>query len=126
MIAFYDNALPIAYTTMRQHARRAKHMTLLAHHMDMMSQVRAEVYSWAPRLLPPTPSPPDELIGDVGREEHEPRREIAVKSMRSPLKVGTRLPSSPAELTRESMAKIHRRVSYASSSSPSGSENAGR
>jgi hypothetical protein len=45
MIAFYDNALPIAYTTMRQHARRAKHTTLLAHHMDIMSQVRAEVRS---------------------------------------------------------------------------------
>jgi hypothetical protein len=48
MIAFYDNALPIAYTTMRQHARRAKHTTLLAHHMDIMSQVRAEVNSRAP------------------------------------------------------------------------------
>jgi hypothetical protein len=48
MIAFYDNALPIAYTTMRQHARRAKHTTFLAHHMDMMSQVRAEVNSRAP------------------------------------------------------------------------------
>jgi hypothetical protein len=48
MIAFYDNALPIAYTTMRQHARRANHKTLLVHHMDIMSQVRAEVNSRAP------------------------------------------------------------------------------
>jgi hypothetical protein len=28
LIAFYDNALPISYTNMRQHARRAKHATL--------------------------------------------------------------------------------------------------
>ena len=48
LIAFYDNALPISYTTMRQHARRAKHATLLAHHSDMMSQVRAEVNARTP------------------------------------------------------------------------------
>ena len=51
MIAFYDNSLPIAYANMRQHARRANHKTLLAHHMDMMSQVRAEINARAP---PPT------------------------------------------------------------------------
>lgn len=51
MIAFYDNALPIAYSTMRQHARRAKHPTLHQHHMDIMCQVRAEVSARAP---PPT------------------------------------------------------------------------
>jgi hypothetical protein len=32
----------------------------------------------------------------------------AVKSMRSPLKLGTRLPSSPAEFTRGSRAKIQK------------------
>ena len=50
MIAFYDNGLPISYSTMRQHARRANHGTLLAHHMDIMSQVRAEVNA---RAAPP-------------------------------------------------------------------------
>ena len=48
MIAFYDNALPIAYSTMRQHARRAKHATLLAHHSDIAAQVRAEVNARRP------------------------------------------------------------------------------
>ena len=48
MIAFYDNALPIAYSTMRQHARRSKHATFLAHHMDIMGQVRAEVNARVP------------------------------------------------------------------------------
>jgi hypothetical protein len=57
MIAFYDNALPIAYTTMRQHARRAKHTTMIAHHMDIMSHVRAEVNSRAP--------PPNAFVASV-------------------------------------------------------------
>ena len=48
LIAFYDNALPISYTTMRQHARRSRHTTFLAHHMDIMGQVRAEVNARAP------------------------------------------------------------------------------
>ena len=48
MIAFSDNGLPIAYSTMRQHARRARHATLIAHHLDIMSQVRAEVNARAP------------------------------------------------------------------------------
>ena len=52
MIAFYDNALPVAYATMRQHARRAAHSTLLAHHMDMMAQVRAEAHARAPAPNP--------------------------------------------------------------------------
>ena len=50
LIAFYDNALPISYTNMRQHARRAKHATLIAHHSDMMSQVRAEVNARTPAV----------------------------------------------------------------------------
>ena len=48
LIAFYDNALPIAYTNMRQHARRARHKTLLSHHMDIMAQVKAEVNARTP------------------------------------------------------------------------------
>ena len=50
LIAFYDNALPISYTNMRQHARRARHATLIAHHSDMMSQVRAEVNARTPAV----------------------------------------------------------------------------
>ena len=57
MIAFYDNSLPIAYANMRQHARRSKHTTLLAHHMDMMSQVRAEINARAP--------PPNAFVASV-------------------------------------------------------------
>jgi len=88
MIAFYDNALPIAYTTMRQHARRAKHTTFLAHHMDMMSQVRAEVNSRAPApnafaasvapagvapLRPPTNADTDKTCLRCGRLGHTRR-----------------------------------------------------
>ncbi|MBM4098126.1 MAG: DDE-type integrase/transposase/recombinase, partial [Planctomycetes bacterium] len=88
MIAFYDNALPIAYTTMRQHARRAKHTTFLEHHMDMMSQVRAEVNSRAPApnafaasvapagvtpLRPPTNADTDKTCLRCGRLGHTRR-----------------------------------------------------
>jgi hypothetical protein len=88
MIAFYDNALPIAYTTMRQHARRARHTTFLAHHMDMMSQVRAEVNSRAPApnafaasvapagvapLRPPTNADTDKTCLRCGRLGHTRR-----------------------------------------------------
>jgi hypothetical protein len=48
LIAFYDNALPISYTVMRQHARRSAHATLLAHHTDIMCQVRSEVNARSP------------------------------------------------------------------------------
>ena len=88
MIAFYDNALPIAYTTMRQHARRARHTTFLSHHMDMMSQVRAEVNSRAPApnafaasvapagatpLRPPTNADADKTCLRCGRLGHTRR-----------------------------------------------------
>jgi transposase InsO family protein len=63
MIAFYDSSLPIAYATMRQHARRSRHATLLAHHSDIMSQVRAETSARAPApnafvAVGPTPGGP--------------------------------------------------------------------
>ena len=64
MIAFYDNSLPIAYANMRQHARRANHKTLLAHHMDMMSQVRAEVNARAP--------PPNAFVASVAPANASP------------------------------------------------------
>ena len=63
MVAFYDSSLPIAYATMRQHARRSKHATLLAHHSDIMSQVRVETSARAPApnafvAVGPTPGDP--------------------------------------------------------------------
>ena len=86
MIAFYDNSLPIAYANMRQHARRSKHTTLLAHHMDMMSQVRAEVNARAPppnafvaSVAPSAPSKPpadadaDKICLRCGRPGHTRR-----------------------------------------------------
>jgi hypothetical protein len=116
MIAFYDNALPIAYTTMRQHARRANHKTLLAHHMDIMSQVRAEVNSRAPA------APPDEGVVNVDtdpkdgprsledveagvdcRLRHAPRREEGGEE-------GSPFPTSLFEAIKGSPQLTHQRV----------------
>ena len=42
LIAMFDNALPQAYSTIRQLVRRSKHSTFLAHYSDYMELVRGE------------------------------------------------------------------------------------
>ena len=48
LIAMFDNALPQAYSTIRQLVRRSKHTTFLAHYSDYMELVRGELASRRP------------------------------------------------------------------------------
>ena len=50
LIAMYENSLPPAYSQIRQLTRRAGHATFLNYHMDVMSQVSAELTASAPAI----------------------------------------------------------------------------
>ena len=50
LIAMFDNALPIAYSQIRQLVRRSQHATFMAHYEDYMAQVRAELSARAPTV----------------------------------------------------------------------------
>ena len=42
LMTMFDNALPISYSVVRQHVRRANHKTFLSHFNDYLSLVKAE------------------------------------------------------------------------------------
>ena len=48
LIAFFDNALPNSYSSIRQLVRRQKHETLLQHYTDYQDMVRGELASRRP------------------------------------------------------------------------------
>ena len=50
LISMFENALPQAYTVIRQMVRRQKHATLLAYYNDVLAEVRAELQSRAPSV----------------------------------------------------------------------------
>ena len=50
LIAMYESSLPQAYSQIRQLTRRAGHSSFLDYHMDVMSQVSAELTASAPAI----------------------------------------------------------------------------
>ena len=50
LIAMYESSLPQAYSQIRQLTRRAGHISFLNYHMDVMSQVSAELTASAPAV----------------------------------------------------------------------------
>ena len=55
LIAFFDNALPNSYSSIRQLVRRQKHETLLQHYTDYQIWSAGNLLRVAPNLLPTTP-----------------------------------------------------------------------
>ena len=60
LIAFFDNALPHSYSSIRQLVRRQKHDTLLKHYTDYQDMVRGELASRRP-----TPSAYNANLGNA-------------------------------------------------------------
>ena len=76
IIAMFDNALPLAYSQIRQLVRRVGHATFLAHFNDYMGQVRAELAARKPHVAGFAtflPRPPDVPRGNPADEQSNDR-----------------------------------------------------
>ena len=84
LIAFFDNALPNSYSSIRQLVRRQKHETLLQHYTDYQDMVRGELASRRP-----TPSAYNATQGNLNPGDANPggpwrRSDVHAPSLRIP------------------------------------------